>query len=151
MSLCLRSICLIVAVGSAGAATAEDAYYDVPLQELRLVEGSLPTVRAGPNWLDLERVSAMPRYAAVDDQGEAGVGPADVADQHREGDSVEVVRAAHARLAPVAWRSNAARRARRSPAAATVASVFRSSTTGARAARALIDRANPWKTASAIE
>ena len=42
MSLCLRTICLIVAVGSAGAAVAKDAYYDLPLRELKLVEGSLP-------------------------------------------------------------------------------------------------------------
>ena len=73
MSLCLRTICLIVAVSSAGAAVAEDAYYDMPLRELKLVEGSLPVTTKTPNWRRYELVRAMRPYATVDGQGEAYV------------------------------------------------------------------------------
>jgi len=71
MSLCLRTICLIAAVGGAQAVTAKDAYYDLPLRELRLVEGSLPDTTKIPNWQRYGLFQMMEPYATIDGQGEA--------------------------------------------------------------------------------
>lgn len=71
MSMCLRTVCLIVAASSAGAAVAEDAYYDIPIRELKLVEGNLP---AGPKgWRRYDFARVMQPYATVEGQGEAYV------------------------------------------------------------------------------
>jgi hypothetical protein len=66
-------MCWIVAVSSAGAAVAKDAYYDVPLRELKLVEGSLPVAAKIRNWQPYELIQSMRPYATVDGQGEAYV------------------------------------------------------------------------------
>jgi hypothetical protein len=71
MSLCMRTICLVVAVSSAAAAVASDAYYDVPLRELKLVDGSLPVTTKPPGWRQYELMRAMQPYATIDGQGEA--------------------------------------------------------------------------------
>lgn len=71
MSLCLRTIGLIVMVGFAQAALAEDAYYDVPIRELKLVEGSMPAGPTGWKRYDLARM--MRPLATLEGQGEAYV------------------------------------------------------------------------------
>jgi hypothetical protein len=73
MSVCLRTICLIAAFSSAGAAIAKDAYYELPLQALKLVDGSLPAMTQNLKWQRYELVPAMQPYATVDGQGEAYV------------------------------------------------------------------------------
>ena len=72
MFIRLQMISLAVAVGFTGPALAGDAYYSIPIQELKLVEGRLPEVKQ-VNWQHLERMQSMLPYAAVDGQGEAYV------------------------------------------------------------------------------
>ena len=73
MSVCLRTICLAFAVGSAAAAFAGDAYYNVPLQELKLVEGRLPVQKGGQDYQSYlwERARAMTARVVLDGPGEA--------------------------------------------------------------------------------
>ncbi len=72
MSILMRTIALALAIGSAGAALAGDAYYDVPIHELRLVDGNLPTRKNDAGWSYHEnaRVYTMRPYAALDGPGE---------------------------------------------------------------------------------
>ena len=73
MFLRLRTFCLILLVASAGTAVAKDAYYDVPLRDLKpgdlgSVDGSRPTEIALPTWRGFG--PAQP-YATIDGEGEA--------------------------------------------------------------------------------
>jgi hypothetical protein len=63
----------MVAVGSAGAAVASDAYFDLPLREVKLVEGRLPVMTKELHWRQWELFPAMRPCATVDGQGEAYV------------------------------------------------------------------------------
>ena len=69
----LQMIALAVAVGFTGPALAGDAYYSIPIQELKLVEGRLPDRIENTNWRHIERSQAMQPYAAVDGQADAYV------------------------------------------------------------------------------
>ncbi len=72
MSTCLRTFCLVVAVGwAAAAAVAKDAYYDVPVRELKLAEGRLPAQTTRPDWRKWQFLRAMQPYATIDREGEA--------------------------------------------------------------------------------
>ncbi len=63
---------LAVALGSRGLAEAEDAYYDIPLRDLKLVEGRLPEgPQINSSWQFYQREQAMVRYAVVEGRGEA--------------------------------------------------------------------------------
>jgi hypothetical protein len=73
MFLRLRTICLSVVAIWAGTAVADDAYYSIPLRELKLVEGDLPTATKSPNWRRYELFQSMRPYSIVDGQGEAYV------------------------------------------------------------------------------
>jgi hypothetical protein len=64
---------LIVAVTSASGAVAKDAFYDLPLRELKLTDGSLPVMKENRNWRRFEQIRAMRPYATIDGQGEAYV------------------------------------------------------------------------------
>ena len=74
MSVCIRTIVASVALGLAGTALAEDAYYVVPVHELKLVEGSLPVRKKQPEfWRYADLVGfleAMQPYAVLDGPGE---------------------------------------------------------------------------------
>ena len=80
MFACFRTIGLIVAVTSASGAFAKDAFYDVPLRELKLVDGSLPVVKENRHWRRFEQIRAMRPYATIDGQGEAHVARRDGSD-----------------------------------------------------------------------
>jgi hypothetical protein len=67
----LRTICLVVALGSAGVAVADDAYYNVPFRELKLAEDSQPTAGAVSHWRRYAFAPAMQPYVALDGEGEA--------------------------------------------------------------------------------
>ena len=73
MSIYLRMMVLAVAASLATAALAGDAYYQVPVRELKLVEGSLPTKSEKQDWRTLMRSQAMQSYAVLEGQGEAYV------------------------------------------------------------------------------
>ena len=66
-------IVLAFVVGFAAAASAGDAFYDIPIRELKLVEGSLPTATVNRNWREYERLRAMLPYAVLDGGGEVYV------------------------------------------------------------------------------
>ncbi len=70
MSVCLRTICLAFAVGSAAAAFAGDAYYNIPVHELKLVEGRLP-IRDSRPFYQLEWARTMANRVLLDGTGEA--------------------------------------------------------------------------------
>lgn len=54
-------------------ATAADTYYNVPLANLDLVEGDLPTFDSTPNWRVRGRAGAMTPRVVLDGEGEAYV------------------------------------------------------------------------------
>jgi hypothetical protein len=59
------------ALGSAVPAQAKDVYYDIPLRDLKLVEGRLPERSGNHSWRYYQRVEAMGPYAVTDGPGEA--------------------------------------------------------------------------------
>ena len=72
----MRTIALALAIGAAGAALAGDAYYDVPIHELKLDRRELAHEEGGHDWRpyeDYARLQAMQPYAALDGQGEVYV------------------------------------------------------------------------------
>lgn len=58
------------------AANADDAYYQVPVAQLKLTEGKLPPATQ-PDWRQMQVVRLIKPYAAVHGSGEAFVTPAD--------------------------------------------------------------------------
>ena len=66
-----RTIVFAIAAACAAAAVAEDAYYNIPVGKLKLVEGSLPKPKG--NSLISARLRALRPYATLDGQGEAYV------------------------------------------------------------------------------
>jgi len=62
---------LALVLGSPGLVPAKDAFYDIPIRDLKLVEGRLPKQPDSPNWRFTQRMQAMEPYAVVDDPGEA--------------------------------------------------------------------------------
>ncbi len=73
MSAQLRTIVLVVAALFAKTAVAEDAYYDVPVGQLKLTLGSLPVRSKTVNWRQYELAVCMRPYAVLDGQGETYV------------------------------------------------------------------------------
>ncbi len=73
MSLCLRTIGLALILGAAATALAGDAYFNIPVQELKLVEGTLPLRQQDANWKYLQRLLPMSSYVVLDGPGEAYV------------------------------------------------------------------------------
>ncbi|MGA2616439.1 MAG: hypothetical protein ABSF26_02440 [Thermoguttaceae bacterium] len=69
----LRPIVVAAAVlGLVGPAHAGSAYYNIPIKELKFVEGSLPRGEA-TNWREAEWTAATWLYAALDQKGEVYV------------------------------------------------------------------------------
>jgi hypothetical protein len=62
---------LAVVASVAAAAKADDAFYRVPLADLKLTEGELPPDEEGYHFRTIERVAAMQPYASLDGDGEA--------------------------------------------------------------------------------
>jgi hypothetical protein len=76
----LVTACIIAA---AALAQANDAYYDIPVSELKLVEGKLPgTTDTTTTWRHYERAQAMQPYAIVDGPGEAYLAGSGAAGQY---------------------------------------------------------------------
>ncbi len=76
MFVCTRTIVMALAAGIAGVAFGGDAYYDVPIRELKLTEGELPVRKEITRWRpssERERLRAMRPYAVLDGQGEVYV------------------------------------------------------------------------------
>ncbi|MBN1394387.1 MAG: hypothetical protein JW959_05145 [Pirellulales bacterium] len=72
----IRTIVFALASGAAAAALAGDAYYDVPIRELKLTEGELPSRETINQWRpydERERLLAMWPYVVLDGPGEAYV------------------------------------------------------------------------------
>ncbi|MGD0899658.1 MAG: hypothetical protein ABR915_17645, partial [Thermoguttaceae bacterium] len=70
MTLATRMTVLCIALGFAAPALGGDAYYNIPLQELKLIEGSLPK-RENQDWRAWAKLQRMRPYAVMD-------GPAEV-------------------------------------------------------------------------
>ena len=64
---------LAVALGSAGLSQAKDVYYNIPLRDLKLVEGRLPDQSNNPNYRNWQTLRGMEPYVAVEGPGEAYV------------------------------------------------------------------------------
>ena len=62
---------LALAFSAAVPALAKDAYFSIPVRDLKLVEGELPTPSSQTNWRHYERSQAMQPYAVLDAPGEA--------------------------------------------------------------------------------
>lgn len=63
---------LALILATAAPALATDAYFSIPVRDLKLVEGALPKPEANPvYWRRYERSRAMEPYAVLDDRGEA--------------------------------------------------------------------------------
>ena len=76
MFICTRTIVMALAAGIAGVAFGGDAYYDVPIRELKLTEGELPVRKEISRWRpssERERLRAMRPYAVLDGPGEVYV------------------------------------------------------------------------------
>ncbi len=71
MSVFLRMFCLVAAIISAEAAIAGDAYYDIPLRELKYAKGDLPTWQRNPDWRRWAQYRTMRPYILLDGKGEA--------------------------------------------------------------------------------
>jgi hypothetical protein len=71
---------LALVLGSTGLTQAEDAYYDIPLRDLQLVEGRMPELPRNhdSSWQSYQREQAMNPYAVVDGPGEAYFWSADI-------------------------------------------------------------------------
>lgn len=66
------SILVLAAVlGFTALAQAKDVYYDIPVRDLKLVEGRLPERPANQNWRYYQRMQAMVPYAVIEGRGEA--------------------------------------------------------------------------------
>ena len=74
MSVCLRTMLLALAVSSAATALAGDAYYNIPLPELKLVDGGLPIEKPQTVWYDWQRMQTMKPYVVLSGPGEGYVG-----------------------------------------------------------------------------
>ena len=72
----MRAMVLGLAAGIAGTAFGGDAYYNIPIYELKLTEGELP-VRKDRNeyrpYTQTDRLRAMRPYAVLDGPGEVYV------------------------------------------------------------------------------
>src|SRR5687767_8645392 len=69
---------MLATCASTALVRAEDAFFRVPLGELKLVEGRLPPDRAGDGWAGDFRANPLRPYAVLDGGGEAFVVPADL-------------------------------------------------------------------------
>ena len=72
MSLVTRTFVWVIALGLAATAHASDAYYNIPVQDLKLVEGTLPK-RERVDWRAYSKFQMMPPRAALDGPGEVYV------------------------------------------------------------------------------
>ncbi len=71
MLILLRTLTGIAVLAAAGIAAAEDAYYEVPLRDLQITKGSLPTdSERQANWRSFQRIRAMGPYAVLAGEGE---------------------------------------------------------------------------------
>ena len=61
----------VLIVAAAGIAQAADAYFNIPVRELKLVEGQFPKPGNSTNWRHYERRQAMQPYVRLDGPGEA--------------------------------------------------------------------------------
>jgi hypothetical protein len=64
---------LTAALGLSGWAQANDLYYDIPVGDLKLIEGRLPERKGNANWRYAQRFQEMEPRAGVDGPGEAYV------------------------------------------------------------------------------
>ena len=71
MCACLRVAVLLSAMTSAASALAADAYYRVPVRDLELTEGALPSDARRPTWQMWDSARAMRPRAVLDGEGEA--------------------------------------------------------------------------------
>src|SRR5208337_559539 len=60
-----------VALSSAGLVPAKDVFYDLPVRDLKLVEGRLPNPPDNSGARYYQRMPAMEPYAVLDGTGEA--------------------------------------------------------------------------------
>ena len=67
----LSSFVLVLALGAASLARAKDAYYDIDVRDLKLLEGRLPEQSDNSNWQHLQRRQALEPYAWIEGGGEA--------------------------------------------------------------------------------
>jgi len=72
MSLATRTSVWVIALGLAATAHAGDAYYNIPVQDLKLVDGTLPK-RERVDWRAYSKLQMMPPRAALDGPGEVYV------------------------------------------------------------------------------
>lgn len=73
MLKCLRSGLSVCVLAFAAAATAEDAYFQVPIDDLEITEGALPKGQEPVNWQLYQRARRMQPYVVLDGEGEAYV------------------------------------------------------------------------------
>lgn len=76
MSINMRAMVMLLAAGVAGPAFGGEAYYDVPIRELKLTEGELPDRKEAAEYrpyTEMERLRAMRPYAVLDGPGEVYV------------------------------------------------------------------------------
>ena len=64
----LVTACVLAA---AAIAQAADAYYDIPVHDLKLVDGKLPVATDQITWRHYDRGQSMQPYALLDGSGEA--------------------------------------------------------------------------------
>jgi len=70
-----RAVLLAVATSWAASANAGDAFYDIPIREVKLVEGKLPAnTNNAVRWNRYSQAWAMEPYIVLDGEGEAYVG-----------------------------------------------------------------------------
>ena len=62
---------LAIALGYTWLAQAKDVYYDLPITQLKLVEGRLPDQSNNPNYRNWQTLRGMEPYVAVEGPGEA--------------------------------------------------------------------------------
>src|SRR5947209_8060806 len=71
----LTAVAVLLAVlsGVAWARADDSAYFDVPLNQLKLVEGALPEVKDHQDWRYWERLRVAHPYVALEGTGDAFV------------------------------------------------------------------------------
>ena len=69
MSLATRTFVWVIALGLAATAHAGDAYYNIPVQDLKLVDGTLPK-RERWDWRAYVKLTRLPPAVALDGPGE---------------------------------------------------------------------------------
>ena len=74
LSTCVRSVVMLGVLVVAAAVDAEDIYYRVPIDDLKITEGSRPKPPSNSDWRLRERAWAMLPYAVLDGAGEVYVG-----------------------------------------------------------------------------